>query len=250
MIKNRNSILILGAKSKIAKSLSLFYANHNYDLIFAGRNSNRELKDFMTDLKERYEIEVHAVEFDILDFSSHKKFYDSIPKKPLGVISFIGLTDNQLSGNLNINDKKTIINTNFLGIMNLVDIIVDDFIIKNNRGWIMVVSSIAAERGSNRNNIYACSKSALNTYLEGKRTSLIFHNIKIITIKLGIVNTRMIKGINYPNWLISEPERIARLMFVKQQNSIEIAYIPSYWRFIMFIIRNLPRNVYSKIIKD
>ena len=60
----------------------------------------------------------------------------------------------------------------------------------------------------------------------------------------------MIIGVNYPKWLISEPERVARLMFMKQQKSIEIAYIPSYWRFIMFVIRNLPRNVYSKIIKS
>jgi len=219
-------------------------------LILAGRGLNQELKDHLVDLKKNSNIKVHLIELDILDFHSHKIFFDSIINKPIGVISFIGLTDNQVSSDSNLEDKKVIINTNFLGIVNLMEIFINDFKKRSIPGWVMAVSSIAAERGGIRNNIYACSKAALNTYLEGKRISLKSYNIKVITIILGIVDTRMIKGASYPKWLISNPYSVARAMYKTQQSSMQISFIPKYWRFLMFIVRHLPIRVYLKLIKS
>ena len=208
------------------------------------------MKDYLIDLEKNSNIKVHLIELDILDFHSHKIFYNSITNKPIGVISFIGLTDDQLSSFPSLEDKKVIINTNFLGIANLMDIIINDFKKRKIPGWIMAVSSIAAERGGIRNNMYACSKAALNTYLEGKRVSLKSYNIKIITIILGIVNTRMIRAASYPKWLITNPYSVARAMYKVQQRSIQIAFIPKYWRLLMFIVRHLPIRFYLKLIKN
>ena len=216
----------------------------------AGRGLNQDLKDHLVDLENNSKIKVHLIELDILDFHSHKLFFDSITNKPIGVISFIGLTDNQVSSCSNIEDKKVIINTNFLGIVNLMEIFINDFKKRSIPGWVMAVSSIAAERGGIRNNIYACSKAALNTYLEGKRTSLKSYNIKVITIILGIVDTRMIRGVSYPKWLISKPNSVARAMYKAQQSSIQIAFVPRYWRFLMFIVRHLPVRIYLTLIKN
>ena len=49
----KGPILILGAKSKIAKEISMIYAKNNYDLILAGRNVDKELKSFIFEIKKK-----------------------------------------------------------------------------------------------------------------------------------------------------------------------------------------------------
>ena len=242
----KGPILILGAKSKIAKEISMIYAKNNYDLILAGRNVDKELKSFIFEIKKKNHINISTLELDILNFSKHQLLYDSMGKKPQGVISFIGLTDNQLlkkSKSLNI---KILRDTNYFGIVNFIDILINDFKNKKNN-WIMVVTSIAADRSTEKNKFYASCKRDLNKYLETQRKKKGQQDIQITTVKLGLVNTSMIKGTNYPSFLISEPEKVANSMFLAEQTKKTIVYIPSYWRFLMFILKFLPTSIYKKL---
>lgn len=81
-------VLILGAKSDIAKALSREYAKHGYNLYLAARNA-KELEPFSNDIKVRYGKEARLVDFDALDYESHQAFYDALDPRPLGVISAI-----------------------------------------------------------------------------------------------------------------------------------------------------------------
>ena len=242
-----NSILILGAKSKIAKALASLYAKNGYNLILAGRNIENDLKDFIEQIKNKYNIQIMVKELDILTFSSHEKFYNSIKQKPIGVISFIGLIASQLDNDSTFSNKQLLLNTNFLGVMNIIDIISEDFQNKKS-GWITAISSIAAERARGENFIYAASKSALNTFMEGKRIALLPYNVQISTIKLGPVNTPMIKDFKYPQFLISHPSKIAKKIYKIQQTKYSVKYLPSYWKFVMLILKNLPEKLYCRII--
>ena len=82
-------VLIVGAKSDIAKATAREYAKNGYDLYLAGRNIN-ELEEFKKDLEIRSNIDVQLKQLDINDFSSHENFYNSLNPKPLGVIVVAG----------------------------------------------------------------------------------------------------------------------------------------------------------------
>ena len=169
IIKPQNGpILILGAKSKIAKEISMIYAKNSYDLILAGRDIDKELKTFILEIKKKNHINIFTLELDILNFSKHQLLYDSLEIKPQGVISFIGLTDNQLLKKSNELNTKIIRDTNFLGIVNFLDILINDFKKKKN-SWIMVVTSILTDRSTEKNKFYASYKIELNKYLEIQR---------------------------------------------------------------------------------
>ena len=43
---------------------------------------------------------------------------------------------------------------------------------------------------------------------------------------------------------------MARAMYKVQQRSMQIAFIPKYWRLLMFIVRHLPIRFYLKLIKN
>ena len=88
-------VLILGAKSDMAKATAVFYAKNGWDLNLAGRNVITELSSFSDRLKDDYDCEINLYDLDILDFQSHKNFFQSFQQKPNGVICFIGLLGDQ-----------------------------------------------------------------------------------------------------------------------------------------------------------
>ena len=89
-----NYVLIIGAKSDIAKATAREYAKNGYDLYLAARNSS-ELESFANDITVRIQRTVKLLELDILDYKSHQTLYDNLEEKPLGVISAIGYLGEQ-----------------------------------------------------------------------------------------------------------------------------------------------------------
>ena len=119
-------VLIIGAKSDIAKATAREYAKHGYDLYLAARNSS-ELEAFANDVTVRTQRTVKLVELDILDYQSHQGFYGQLEEKPLGVISAIGYLGDQSKAQSDFNEAQQIMDTNYTGVVSLFNIIADDF---------------------------------------------------------------------------------------------------------------------------
>jgi len=83
--------------------------------------------------------------------------------------------------------------------------------------------------------------------MSGQRNRLYNNNVTFTTIKLGIVDTRMKKLSKYPKIIISKPNTVAKKIFNLQNKSIDLAYVPSYWRLIMFIVKTMPEYLYKRI---
>ena len=114
-------ILIIGAKSDIAKALAKKYAENGYNLILASRNSS-DLQNFGKDLEIRHDKKVICLDFDVVDFASHVDFYDSLESKPLGVISVVGYLGDQEKSQLDFEESKRITDTNYTGITSILNI--------------------------------------------------------------------------------------------------------------------------------
>ena len=119
-------VLIIGAKSDIAKATAREYAKHGYDLYLAARNSE-ELEEFVKDVITRTQRTVKLLELNILDYKSHQTFYDQIEEKPLGVISAIGYLGEQEKAQSDFQEAQRIMDTNYTGVVSLFNIIADDF---------------------------------------------------------------------------------------------------------------------------
>ena len=119
-------ILIVGAKGDIAKALAKKYASSGYNLYLAAIKS-KELKDFAQDLNIRYQVKTQCLDFNILAYHKHATFYASLKEKPEGVISAVGYLGEQKKSEIDFEEMNKIISTNFLGIVNLFNIIAKDF---------------------------------------------------------------------------------------------------------------------------
>lgn len=231
-------ILIIGAKSDIAKATAREYAKQGYDLYLAARNSD-ELKEFADDVTVRTQRVVNLVELDILDYKSHQVFYDNLQEKPLGVISTVGYLGEQEKAQVNFTEAQQIMDTNYTGVVSLFNIIANDFE-KRKSGFIIGISSVAGDRGRKSNYIYGSAKAALTAYLSGLRNRLYDVQVHVLTVKPGFVSTKMTEGMDLPEKLTAQPEEVAKDIYKAQQKGRNVLYTKWIWRWVMLIIKMIP----------
>jgi hypothetical protein len=238
-------ILIVGAKSDIAKAIAKRYAQNGYNLYLAARKVE-ELEEFAKDIAIRTQQEVKCFELDILDYESHQAFYDQFEEKPIGVIFAVGYLGDQIKAQSDFSEAKKIIDTNFTGAVSLLNIIANDFE-KREKGFIIGISSVAGDRGRKSNYLYGSAKAGFAAYLSGLRNRLYRANVYILTVKPGFVATKMTEGRNLPNKLTAQPEEVEKDIYKAQQKEKDIIYTKWFWRYIMLIIKLIPEKIFKRM---
>jgi len=238
-------VLIVGAKSDIAKAVAREYARNGYNIYLAGREVD-EMESFAMDLTIRWGSKVERVELDILDYSKHQAFYDSLAEKPLGVVVAVGYLGEQSKAQTDFEEAKLIMDTNYTGVVSILNIIANDFE-KRRSGFIVGISSVAGDRGRKSNYIYGSAKSALSAYLSGLRNRLYDAKVDVLTVKPGFVATAMTEGMDLPTKLTAQPIEVAEDIYKAQQKRKNIIYSKSLWRLIMFIITSIPEWQFKKM---
>lgn len=238
-------VLILGARSDIAKALAHIYAKNGHNLYLAAKNAVG-LEPFSADLQTLYQVKVNLIEFDALEFSSHQKIYESLNIKPVGAICAVGYLGDQIKAEHKFDEAKKIINTNFTGCMSMLNIIASDFEQKKH-GFIIAISSVAGDRGRKTNYMYGSAKAALSTYLSGLRNRLYDSNVQVLTVKPGFVATKMTKGMDLPERLLATPGKVANDIYIAQKKGKNVIYTKNIWFFIMTIIKLLPERYFKKM---
>ena len=112
------------------------------------------------------------------------------------------------------------------------------------KGCIGVITSVAGDRGRPRNYTYGAAKGALNVYLQGLRSRLFRAGVRVVTLKLGPVDTPMtVEHAKTP--LFAEPKRVAVSIVRALEAGVAEAYVPSFWSAIMPIVKNTPERVFQ-----
>jgi short-subunit dehydrogenase len=238
-------VLIIGAKSDIAKETAKQYAKHGYDLYLAARNI-KELEEFANDITVRTQKTVKTVELDILNYETHQSFYEQLEEKPLGVISAIGYLGDQEKAQSDFGEAKLVMDSNYTGLVSVLNIIADDFE-KRRYGFIVGISSVAGDRGRKSNYIYGSAKAALTAYLSGLRNRLSDTKVHVMTVKPGFVATKMTEGIALPEKLTAQPKEVADAIYKAQQKNKNVLYTKWIWHWVMLIIKAIPEWKFKRM---
>lgn len=236
-----NSILILGATSSISRACAEIFASRRYVLFLASRDLF-ELERLAKDLQIRFKTQVYYSYFDISAFESHLAFFKEVLEKLgnlQGVLMAVGTLDKKYS-------SAEIITANFSGAVSILDICAN-YLSTQKKGFIIGLSSVAGDRGRQTNYVYGASKSALTTYLQGLRSALTPHQIHVLTVKLGLIDTKMTFGKSYPLFLTANPQKTGLKIIKALDKGKESVYIPKIWRVIMLMIRLVPEKIFKNI---
>ena len=108
------------------------------------------------------------------------------------------------------------------------------------KGMLAVFGSVAGDRGRQSNYLYGATKSALETFLAGLRHRFAsMPEIRIILLKPGMTDTPMTANMEKgPQF--SPASRVGADAWNAIRKGKPVAYLPSCWRGVMFVIRLLP----------
>jgi decaprenylphospho-beta-D-erythro-pentofuranosid-2-ulose 2-reductase len=238
-------VLILGAKSDIARALAHRFAREGFGIIMASRRA-AELENDVKDLQIRYGARAETAEFDALEYDTHADFYDRLAPKPAVVVCAVGYLGDQKLAEKDIGEARRIMETNFTGCASVLNAVARDFEMRR-KGCIIGISSVAGERGRQSNYFYGSSKAALTAYLSGLRNRLQKSDVHVITVKPGFVATRMTEGMDLPPLLTSRPEEVAEDVFRAYKAGKDELYTKWFWKWIMAVIRLIPEKIFKRL---
>ena len=237
-------ILIIGAKSELAKNIADIYASKGYSLYLAGRDI-QSLSKFSDTLISNYGISVKLINLDLNHFDTHKIFLKELEVLPLGIVSATGYYPNQSRAQVENNDMLKSITSNFTGPVSIINYLVEEMK-RVKKGFVIGISSVSGERGRKKNYIYGSAKSGFTTFLSGLRNDLFDYNIHVMTVILGFIRddteTNIIKKM-----LSAKPREIAESIVSSQIKCKNILYFKWQWRYIMLIIKNIPEFIFKRI---
>lgn len=142
-----------------------------------------------------------------------------------------------------------VFSANAMGAIKILDNILPK-LAERGGGLVVGLSSIAGERGKADNPIYCSSKAAFTVYLEGVMQKYNRHNVSIVLLKLGFVQTKMLaaSGKTPPNFLITKPEYIAKTINTAVLNrKSKIIFVPWIWNVIMWLYCKIPLSFYKNM---
>jgi decaprenylphospho-beta-D-erythro-pentofuranosid-2-ulose 2-reductase len=238
------NVLIIGATSAIAVEVARVYGSRSDRLFLLGRDAAR-LEGIARELGAA------VVGFESGDFNETDSNAARVRRaaQALGTVDVAviahGWLGDQLRSETSFAHADEVIRTNFTSVVSFVIPLVN-LLESQRRGALVVLSSVAGDRGRPRNYTYGAAKGALTLYLQGARSRLYGSGVRVVTVRLGPVHTRMTT--DHPkNALFGEAPAVARSIVRAAEAGPLDVYVPWYWQPIMATVRSLPERLFQRL---
>jgi len=188
---DRRIVLITGASSGIGRSCAFSFAEAGYHVILAGRRVER-LSEVEIEIRNKFQVQVFSLELDV----TNRQHVDiAINNLPLGFRNIDVLINNAgLALGLeplqegNPENWDRMIDTNIKGLLNISHAVMP-LMIKQGRGHIINIGSIAGREVYPNGNVYCATKAAVDSITKGMRIDLLPFGIRVTQIAPGAVET-------------------------------------------------------------
>lgn len=245
-----NKIVIVGATSSIAEHCTRLWVSEPSirELVLIGRDKAK-LQTIAADLSVRNtEVHIQVLVGDMLNPRSITDLVDESCNNAVPDLVLIA------HGNLPDQEscQKSLLVANEAIQVNAVSpvLFAEGFVermTQRGSGVVAVIGSVAGDRGRKSNYIYGAAKGLLDRYVQGLQHRLAKSAVSIILVKPGPTDTPMTaemktNGLKMAS-VLSVASDIVKGIAKKQQ----VIYTPSKWKYIMLIIKHLPRFVFNKM---
>jgi len=184
-------VFITGATSGFGKACAEKFASQGYDLIINGRREDR-LEQIKIRLEKKFNIAVCLLPFDVRNRGKVFETLKNIPEEWQGIDILINNAGLALGRDYfeeaDLDDWETMIDSNVKGLLYVSKAVIP-YMIRQGKGHIINVGSIAGIEVYEKGNVYCASKFAVDAISQGMRIDLLRHGIKVTNIKPGAAET-------------------------------------------------------------
>jgi decaprenylphospho-beta-D-erythro-pentofuranosid-2-ulose 2-reductase len=238
--------LVLGASSPIARAVARRIAERGHAILLAGRDLD-DLRMTAADLGLRGAARVEVLPFDAADLESHAGFAARCAELaaggPLAVLVAFALMPEQDDIDADPSLVRRTIDATFTGAASVLHHLTPQL---ERGGRVVVLGSVAGDRGRPRNYVYGAAKAGLHVYLQGLRARLHRRGVPVTTVKLGFVDTAMTFG-RPGTFLVASPEATAAAILRHAERGADVCYVPGFWRVVMLAIRLVPERLFKRL---
>ena len=240
--------LVLGGGSEIAAATLRRLAGLRLrSVVLAGRDPG-VLEDVAADLRRAGVAEVSTARFDAIDTASHESAIDAAFER-LGDVDVVllafGVLGDQDKAEADPAHAVDIATTNYVGTVSS-GLAAAKRLREQGHGTLVVLSSVAGERARRSNFVYGSSKAGLDAFAQGLGDALVGSGARVLIVRPGFVKTKMTAGME-PVPFATTPDAVAAVIVRALESKAEIVWAPSILRYVMFVLRHLPRVVFRRL---
>lgn len=241
----KGTVLVLGARSDMARAVAMSFAAEGHPIQLAARNS-AALEADRADIALRHNVAVTLHEFDALNTASHADFVAALVPLPEVAVCVVGYMGEQEINERDQAAATLVMRTNFEGPASVMAALANRFAVRGS-GTLVGVSSVAGLRGRATNYVYGAAKAGFSAFLSGLRNRLFKQGVHVVTVLPGFVNTAMTAGMDLPAKLTAEPAEVGRAIIKAVRKQRNVIYVRPIWQVIMLIIRHIPETMFKRM---
>lgn len=242
------TVLVLGGGSDIGLATARRLVRGGARTVILAARRTEALTGRTDELEALGAREVTAVPFDALDVDAHATFVDDVFARfgdvDVAILAFGVLPDEEAA----MKDPAIAIETartNYVGAVSVL-LPLAERMRQQGHGTIVVLSSVAAERGRRSNFVYGSSKAALDTFCQGLADRLHGSGVRLLVVRPGFVRSSMTRG-RPTTPLAATPDGVARAIVEALRGRASTIWVPAELRWVMSGLRHLPRPVFRRL---
>jgi short-subunit dehydrogenase len=240
--------VVIGASSGVGRALAESLGRAGYDLVLAAR-STRDTAAVAADVTARHGVRAVPLELDLLAAEPENAAWFARCREALpdvdAVLITAGAVDDHDDGITDGGLVDRLVGTNFVGVVRVAQLFLAEFE-RQDRGTLVLCSSIATAGPRRHNVLYTAAKSALESYARSMQHRYADSGIRVQVVALGYVDTAMTRGrrLLLP---VASPETVADGIVSRLHQSRRFRYSPGFWAVVTAALRRLPWPLYKRL---
>lgn len=239
-------MIVIGSNSEIAQSFveTCLSKGQKFSTIYLLSSNPETTEKFAQHIEVKYFQNSEIISLDLMKEIDYKSLEHVNSDLLFCASGYLGLaTDEALYDDEN---TSRIIEINYSKLIPVLNFFAKKMESKR-QGAMIVLSSVAGERGRQSNFIYGSAKAGLTAYLSGLRNYLFDKKVHVLTVKPGFMATKMTDGLPLNPALTASPKQASEAIYKAFVNNKNVAYVLPIWSLIMLVIRNIPEFIFKKL---
>lgn len=245
-IKN---VIITGASTGIGNALARLMASQGFRV---GLIARRE--ELLKNLCEEIRAKGGTAFWQVCDIKDRTQTRESLQKllDQLGGVNILvanaGVGAPTVLEPFNIEAQESMVMVNLMGVIYSIESVLP-WMLKNQQGQLVAISSLAAFKGLPGESGYTASKAGLNTFMEGLRIQLKPRGIHVSTICPGFIKTPMTEVNDFEMPWVMEADKAAQIILNGINKKVAVLRFPWQTSLLMRVVSLLPDWLVERVMR-